>query len=237
MLDQWFQQTPVEPHHFAGLGLFVKREDLATVPPMPPLSKARGIGAHLLRLRDTQGVRRVGVLDTKVSKSGLAVAILAETLGLACDYFFPAPKGEDWKLPHRLEAQRHGAQLCPLPGGRIVIAYARAKAAEPGHMLPLGFPLYETVMETAKQVSPWPGTVVLACGTGTISAGLLLGFASLPDSERPAAIYSITASMAPAKVSRTAACHLARALSECLLKADDLQTITDRWQIIKEGND
>ena len=50
-----------------------------------------------------------------------------------------------------------GATLVPMAAGRIGIVYARAKRQEPGVMLPLGFPLYETVVETAsvmEQVNP-----------------------------------------------------------------------------------
>ena len=235
-----FLDTPIEQHFFSGRTLYVKREDLCAPPPMPPLSKARGIGAHLLNLREKQGVRRVGVLDTKVSKSGLAVAILAEELGLGCDYFFPAPKGEEWRLPHREEAERHGATLCPLPGGRIAVAYGRARAQEPGHMLPLGFPLFETVTETAAvvegmQIQGEVEGLLLAVGTGTILAGVVIGLARRGGWQLP--VFGVTASMDVAKAERRCQGHFERAVAEGLVDMAALNSVRLQMRLYKWGED
>ena len=229
-----FRSTPVEEHLCEGHMVFVKREDLCAEAPMPPLAKMRGVQRYLERLK-ASGAQSVGVMDTKVSKSGLGVAVISEALGLECHYYFPAPQGEEWRTPWRQTAKEHSATLIPLPGGRIAIAYARAKAQEQGVMLPLGFPLFETVCATAEQVpdGAW-GTVVVPCGTGTISSGVLLGLAQRGIC---ATVVSVTASMDPRKVGRKAEAHLARSLVEGRSSQDAIREAGRAWQIVKRGED
>lgn len=230
-----FRPTPLEQYTCAGYPVTVKREDLCAGQPMPPLAKMRGIQRYLERLKQG-GAQAVGVMDTKVSKSGLGVAVIAEALGLRCTYYFPAPKGDDWRTEWRATAEAHGARLVPLPGGRVAIAYARAKAQEGGVMLPLGFPLYETVCATAEQVPSDPfASVVIPCGTGTISSGVLLGIAQR--GWVPQVVKSFTASMDPTKARRWAEKHLGRALFEKLVSAEDLRPVWGIWQAVKEGSD
>ncbi len=230
-----FRPTPLEQYTCAGHPVSVKREDLCAEPPMPPLSKMRGIQRYLERLK-REGASAVGVMDTKVSKSGLGVAVISEALGLQCTYYFPAPQGDDWRTEWRCTAEQHGARLVPLPGGRIAIAYARAKAQDDGTMLPLGFPLYETVLATAEQVPQEAfGSIVVPCGTGTISSGVILGIAQA--GPPPKRIVSVTASMDPAKAKRCARKHLGRALLEKRVDREALGSVLDRWQVVKEGTD
>lgn len=235
-----FRHTPVEQVE----GILVKREDLCALPPMPPLAKMRGVFAYIGRLAG-EGVRQVGVLDTKVSKSGQGVAIIAEHFGLACNYYFPVVKRDlEWRTPERVIAEQHGATLIPMTAGRIGIVYARAKRLETGVMLPLGFPLYDTVIETAAEVrhtlAEQPVDVlVMACGTGTILSGALLGLAQLHASGEaiPGQVYGITASMDTGKVKRRALEHLTRAAREGRTTLEDASAVLSRVRLHKEGDD
>ena len=211
--------TPIEPYLCRGIPVAVKREDLCADPPLPPLAKLRGIQAYMQRVKQ-EGATAVGVLDTRVSKSGLGVACIASDLGLTCHYYFPVRKDEtDWLTPTRAEASRQGAVLVPMQAGRIGIVYARAKKREAGTMLPLGFPLYETVLETANvmaQVDPayyQGGTIVVSVGQGAIVAGLMVGLARVSRGRDtgPAMLRGITASMDPGRAWRRITKHLARA--------------------------
>ena len=205
-----FCETPVEEYELEGFGtLQVKREDLCASHPMPPLAKMRGIYDYINNRKE---VGCVGVLDTRVSKSGLGVAVISNSLGIACNYYFPAKKGEDWKTEHRLLAQEVGARLIPMTAGRIGIVYARAKKIEEGVMLPLGFPVYETVQATSKVLQKMGAPffqdlcIVVPMGTGTIFAGIVHGLASL--GLETVKLVGVSASMSIKKIEKRIVNHL-----------------------------
>lgn len=244
MLDEWFRDTPIETYDCQGQPIFVKREDLCTRPPMPPLAKMRGIAPYLSKLRD-RGIKRVGVLDTRVSKSGLGIAVLGRELGLAVHYYFPARRGEDYLTPTHQQAAECGAILEPMTAGRIGIVYARAQRQEflgGGFMLPLGFPLYETVLATASiaravAASGYPdsGTLIVAVGTGTILSGLMIGYAEM--GRLPVKLCGITASMDPHKVLKKLHAHHARFLDQHPEIRPVLERLYERTILVKQGQD
>jgi threonine dehydratase len=211
-----FRETPVESYVVNGVEVLVKREDLCAEAPMPPLAKMRGVFGYLARLADR--VSAFGILDTRISKSGQGVAVLCQRLGLRCRYYFPQRRADgDRLLPHQLTARdAAGAELVPLPAGRLRMLHARAKqdcARHGGLMLPAGLPFYETVEATARVVEGMEaghlaGTIVLSTGTGTILAGVLCGL--LRRGVTPARLVGVSASMDPGKQRRTILKHVGR---------------------------
>src|SRR5262245_40882166 len=81
--------TPVEDYR-KRYGLWVKREDLACPPPGPPFSKARVVYAHVRARPEAL----IGVLDTRHSQAGHAVARACQVLGKQCVNYFASLKYE-----------------------------------------------------------------------------------------------------------------------------------------------
>lgn len=239
-----FQQTPYEEYRLDGRPITVKREDLAAPAPMPPLAKMRGLYIYLHKRAAEYQRQGVGVLDTRVSKSGLGVAVICEDLGIPCRYYFPARKDEDWLIPHRREARQHGAQLVPVQAGRMGVVLGQVRILEPGTLLPLGFPIYETVEAVAAVVQADGGqrfrgkTMIVPAGTGTILAGIISGLSTLNPEDKPAQVYAITASMDPAKVKRHALEHLSRwAEAHTASVTHEIGELLKRTRIIQQGTD
>jgi hypothetical protein len=175
--------TPVE--HYPELGLFVKREDLAC-PGGPNFSKTRGVFAHIKKRPE----KFIGVLDTRHSAGGWAVARACKELGKQCVEFYPVLKGWNGELgPVQQECRKLGAQLLPLKAGRSAVLYHQAKkwlAGSPdltfGHesyLMPNALKLPEMVSETAAEVErtnfPDVDVVLISASSGTIAAGLIQG--------------------------------------------------------------
>src|SRR5262245_5157781 len=91
--------TPIEDYR-AEYGLLVKREDKACPPPGPPFSKARGVYAWVKK----QQADIIGVLDTRHSQAGHAVARACQVLDKQCYYYYPELKNEPEPKPPQLEA-------------------------------------------------------------------------------------------------------------------------------------
>lgn len=168
--------TPIE--HYPEFGLYVKREDLSCPPPGPPFSKARGVYAWVKK----QESELIGVLDTVHSQGGHAVARACQILKKKALVFYPEFKyTPGCKEPQR-RAVELGAELYPLPAGRSAILYHQAKKITQergGTMIPNALKLTESVEETAKEVSgEYFDHVIIPCSSGTIAAGVLLGFAT-----------------------------------------------------------
>lgn len=195
--------TPLEAYEVQGRRVWVKREDLATNPPAPALAKLRGVLPHLERVK-AAGRQIVGVLDTRISKSGWGVAAVARELGgLEVWAFYPALKADAGRIREQeAQAQRLGAKLCPLKGGRCAILYARARRVVEeagGYMMPMGLVVRESVVAIAGVAQALPeevrgGDVVLSVGSGMTVAGIAMGAA-----KRMHRIYGISAGMATAK--------------------------------------
>lgn len=175
----FLEDTPIEEYHIGKQKIFVKREDVFGVYPAPPLAKLRGARIVLQGLKE-QGVKMVGVLDTRISKSGQGVSCICKELGMECWVGFPrlknTPIGDT-----QVVAEELGAKLFPLKAGRIAILYAQFKKlieSNNGTMLPLGLTFPETV-DAVESVSATIknkfNSIVLSTGTGTIAAGIASG--------------------------------------------------------------
>lgn len=170
--------TPVEDH-VARWGLWVKREDLACLPPGPPFSKTRGVYARV----SSRPESTIGVLDTFHSQAGHAVARACQVLGKVCVNYYPEYKRTPGHREPQEKARALGARLVGLPAGRSCILYHRARREveeSGGYMMPNALKLHESVEETAKEVPRGASydVVVLPASSGTIAAGVIKGFAS-----------------------------------------------------------
>lgn len=188
----FLEHTPVQK---VEADLYVKREDLFAQPPLPPLAKLRGARRLLEKLK-TQGIERIGVVDTRVSKAGWGIAIIGEALEMKVDVFYPRLTSvgcfsKSSTPNNQQQAFLHGAFLHPIQATRTNIIYATAKKCceKYGiHLLPMGLTCAETVDEVAKELLyTWqeqvqnivPKTVLCCTGTGTIFAGLAKGLGDL----------------------------------------------------------
>ena len=174
--------TPIEEYEVSGIPVYVKREDLCSPPPLPPLEKLRGIELILKRLK-AEGITTVGVIDTRVSKAGWGVAGMCKEYGMNCIVVYPKLKGET-NLPFNQEAAKElGAEIYPIRGNYTRINYAVGKKyveSRGGVMLPWGLVCDETVKAVsleAKNIDKkyYLGSLVLSVGSGTIISGILSG--------------------------------------------------------------
>lgn len=174
--------TPLE--HYPELGLIVKREDLACLPPGPPFSKTRGVFAHVQK-KFAEGFTTFGVLDTYHSQAGHAVARACQLLGLRCVNFYPEYVNEPGPRKPQLEAEALGAELFGLKAGMSAVLFHQARKqlehdyGSEAYMMPNALKLEESVEETAKEVCSECLTaqlVVLPISSATIAAGVIRGF-------------------------------------------------------------
>ena len=186
-MEKLFNETPIEKYLIRGKTVYVKREDLCTNYPLPPLEKLRGVYFYLKRLRE-EGVNLVGVIDTKVSKAGQGVSVLCKILGLSCIVFYPQEKGKEELRTQQKISQENGATLYPLKGNRTMILYYQSKkiiTEKGGIMLPWGLVIEDTVKEVEKVANTVPeelltGTLIVCVGSGTIFSGILRGLQKIP---------------------------------------------------------
>jgi hypothetical protein len=172
--------TPVE--WYPNLGLHVKREDLCC-PGGPNFSKTRGVYAHIKNRPE----QFIGVLDTRHSQGGWAVARACVEFNKQCVEFYPVLKnGSPSGGIVQEQCRALGAQLLPLKAGRSAVLYHQAKSWLRGHsdqppiyMMPNALKLPEMVSETAAEVGrtdlPDIKTVLISASSGTIAAGVIRG--------------------------------------------------------------
>lgn len=167
--------TPLEDYR-EQYGIWVKREDLACPKPGPPFSKTRGVYARVA----SRSEELIGVLDTRHSQAGHAVARACQILGKRCVNYYPEFKYEPGPREPQLRAQELGAELIGLPAGRSAILYHAAKKAcetEGGYLMPNALKLEESVAETAREVPDRVfNQVLIPISSGTIAAGVIRGF-------------------------------------------------------------
>lgn len=202
MSSLFLENTPIEQYKVGSETIYVKREDLYGQDPMPPLAKLRGIRLVLDKLYK-QGCRTVGVLDTRVSKSGWGVAAVRkfEHPDMELLLGFPVTRANDSTPEQHKKALELGAKLMPQQGTRQNIMYYKFKRIveeQGGVMLPHGLPFTETALSVAEQAAMVPkellqGTIVLIVGTGTMLAGILIGLID----EKDINIVGISAGKAP----------------------------------------
>lgn len=193
--------TPIENYAVKvgkqEIPILVKREDLCTKPPLPPLAKLRGAELLLKTLKD-KGVKLVGHHDSWYSKAGWGIAAICKELelDLKCIVGYPDYKGRALPIQF-VEAQIAGAELYPVRPNFIRVNYAMTKKyveSKGGYMLPFALACPESTIAVAREASTVPeellgGTLVLSVGSGTILSGLLLGLKEYPR------IYGISAGM------------------------------------------
>jgi hypothetical protein len=175
--------TPVT--YYPDYDLWVKHEEQCC-PGGPNFSKTRGVFAHVKKRPE----KFIGVLDTRHSAGGWAVARACKELGKQCVEFYPVLKGWNGELGAvQQECRKLGAQLLPLKAGRSAVLYHQAKkwlAGSPdltfGHesyLMPNALKLPEMVSETAAEVErtkiPDVDVVLISASSGTIAAGLIQG--------------------------------------------------------------
>ena len=125
----FIQDTPVEPYNIDGKQLFVKREDLACLPPGPPFAKVRGLYPVLIRLKK-QGVKTIGYMDTAISMAGWGISYFCSGLVLNSVLFMPSYRAG---FLHNQEFQfskwtQFGASIVRLENpNRMRINFYRAK--------------------------------------------------------------------------------------------------------------
>jgi hypothetical protein len=186
--------TPLETYEIDGVPILVKREDLCAPYPGPSFSKLRGVYAHIKARPEPV----IGVLDTYHSKAGWAVSYVCKELGKQAINFWPEYKRDrdmaaqlndpQYLRPQQQEAKKLGALLVSLDAGRSAILYHRAKkilAANtnngPTYMMPNALKLPESVTENAREVVVTPtlpvtGALVISISSGTVAAGVIMGF-------------------------------------------------------------
>lgn len=178
--------TPLELHDIRGVPVIVKREDLCAPLPGPSFSKIRGVVAHIKNRPEST----IGVLDTYHSKAGHAVAYVCNHLGRKCVDFWPRYKKDGSADAPRIQQQRArqlGAELVDLPAGRSAVLYHGAhkhlrENFHDSYLMPNALKLPESITENAAEAVrtapdlPGQGTLILSISSGTVAAGVLLGF-------------------------------------------------------------
>lgn len=180
--------TPIEIYRVKGRMVFVKRDDLYGIAPAPPLAKLRGLRILIDRLH-SEGVSLVGCWDTRISKLGLGLAAYTQTLpGMACVVSYPTKQGIPEPV-HVGQARKLGAEIYPVPGGRITISFAAARKyveSKGGVMLPFGLECKEAIEGVRAEAASFPrdllqnSVLFLSCGSGVTLAGILAGLPQLP---------------------------------------------------------
>jgi hypothetical protein len=241
-MSDLFRETPIETHRLGGESVFVKREDLCSVDPMPPLAKMRGVSRYM-EARAIPGAT-FAILDTRLSKSGQGVAVIASRLGVRCRYYFPRLKSQVDLLPQwEVAGRQEGTTLVPMVASKIGIVRARAlrDANENGaEMIPFGLPLFETVLATADVVETVPeellrGTIALSTGTATIASGICAGL--LRRGILPERVLGISCSMSTAKQRKTLVSHLCRFIHEEVIPKEKAVELLGRLRLVRGPGD
>ncbi len=83
--------TPIEEYKIGKKTVYVKRDDLFGEDPAPHLAKLRGITKYVKKAEE-KGVKILGDLDTRVSKSGWGLAAACKGTGITPYVFYPQLK-------------------------------------------------------------------------------------------------------------------------------------------------
>lgn len=180
------ENTKIEQYQEQGISYFVKREDLAIIPPGPPFAKIRGLSVYLEKIKQ-KGITTVGHMDTAISMAGWGLSFLAQQIGIDVILYYPEYK-EDWNNQKVRTAiwKKYGASVYPIqhPSRHRVNIYRAKKhfhALYPnGVFLPNGLQFPETVIAVEKEacqtiMDTKPKTLICCVGSGVMLAGILRG--------------------------------------------------------------
>lgn len=197
--------TPVERYLMkfpsgGELEYFVKREDLSTNPPLPALAKLRGVYKRMLKLKE-QGVKKIAVFDTRISKSGLGCAGLANEIGdIEVTNFYPHLISQIGVPENQQKVLDIGHKIQGMKGGRTAVLYSQMKkiAEKEGmYAMPLGLVVVESVqgvIEECDNLPFIPETIVMPVGSGMMLAGVTIAL-----SGKVKKIIGISAGMSPSR--------------------------------------
>lgn len=192
--------TPIEKYQIQGREIFVKREDLSSLPPCPALAKLRGVYKRLTKLKE-QGVNKIGVFDTRVSKSGLGCSAIANELGdLEITNFYPHLISYEEPPEQQKKVLELGHKIYGMKGGRTAVLYSQAKkiCKENGlEMMPLGLVVEESVegvIEECNTIPFIPDNIIVSVGSGMMLAGISIAMAG-----KVKKIIGISAGMSPSR--------------------------------------
>lgn len=182
------QNTPIQEYKIGRSKVFVKREDLACLPPGPPFAKVRGLYPTLQKLKK-EGITIVSYIETSISMAGWGVSYFCKKMGLKAVIFYPKYKnGErDNQLFQFEKWKEFDAEVIPLEKpNRLMINWYRARKLLKNKypdaiMLPQGLPFEETVQNVAEEVIrdykifQNIKTIIICAGSGVMCAGVLKG--------------------------------------------------------------
>ena len=182
------QSTPIQEYKIGASKIFVKREDLACLPPGPPFAKVRGLYPVLQKLKK-EGITTFGYMETSISMAGWGLSYFCKKMGLKAVIFYPLYKdGEKDNQLFQFEKWRQfGAEIYPLEKpNRLMINWYRARSLLKNKylnavMLPQGLPFEETVQNVTEEmmkdseIFQAVKTIVACAGSGTMLAGILRG--------------------------------------------------------------
>jgi len=207
--------TPIEEYTVGKKTVYVKRDDMFGQPPAPALAKLRGITKYVEKA-EQKGIKILGDLDTRVSKSGWGLACACQNTSITPYVFYPQLKAETQMPFIQTRALNLGAKVIPLKAGRTSVLYAQATRKIQklgGTMLPMGLTLKETVDEVAKVINDTPrelltGTIITTTGTSTIASGIVKGL--IQNNIKPKQFYGVSCGMSNYKQAKV----MERLLSE-----------------------
>ena len=179
--------TPIETYTIDGYPFFVKREDLACLPPGPPFAKVRGLFLYLQKLQ-ANGCKVVGYMDTAISMAGWGISYFSKLLGMKAVLFYPKYK-DGFRYNQSLQIKKwkeFEATILPLEKPtQHPININRAKkifysSYPKGVWLPNGLKFQETLLAVEKEATNtikevMPKTLIMCVGSGVMLSGVLHG--------------------------------------------------------------
>ncbi|MFA5366210.1 MAG: pyridoxal-phosphate dependent enzyme, partial [Candidatus Bathyarchaeia archaeon] len=199
--------TPIEQYKINETTIYVKREDLVNPFPAANNAKSRGVQAHMETLQKEGKYTKIGILDSGLSRAGWIVSALNNMVfnHYFEVYVFMPQKAEN--MFYRKMITAHNGHIELQKGAKQSIRYNRAKkymTSLNGYLLPDKLHLPETISEVAEQVCTVPkelltGSVIISCGGGTITTGLVNGL--LKSNVHPK-IYAVMSTSEVSTISR-----------------------------------